>query len=112
MMKNKHGRKTLKHLYIDIQTSGHRLVTKIELLAHEMKIRRLVVKQGSGRPLFEIPLLSAILTGAFIALFAPLLAVLGLIVVYAARLKAAVERYPEPAYIKVKITEENRKTWQ
>ena len=104
-MKNKHVRGTLIALYIKIKTTGLDVVQMIKSLKEEANDHRLVVKKSDSNTLFEIPFVPATLISAGILLFAPLLAVLGVIAALAGQIEVVVDRYPKPVYIKVETTE-------
>ena len=104
-MKNEHSLGTLIPLFNEIQTTGQDLVKKVKSLIEEGNDHRLVVKKSDGHTLFEIPFVPAVLMGAGVVLFTPLVAALGVIAALVGQIEAVVERYPEPVYAVVESRE-------
>jgi len=75
----------------EYEITGDKLLAKVRELVHEANIRRLTIKDESGRVLVEIPLA----LGAIGALLLPVWAALGAIAALVARLTIVVERLEE-----------------
>jgi CBS domain-containing protein len=72
----------------EFQVSGDMLVDKIKELVHEGNIRRVIIKDGEGKTLIDIPLT----LGVVGALVAPQLAALGAIAAMVTHGTIVVER--------------------
>jgi hypothetical protein len=75
----------------EYEITGDKLLAKVRELAHEANVRRLIIKDESGRTLIEIPLT----LGAIGALLLPVWAALGAIAALVARLTIIVEKVEE-----------------
>lgn len=75
----------------EVKVSGEAVVSKVKELIREGNIRRIIVKNESGKTLFEIPLT----IGVVGALIAPQLAALGAVGALIANLSITVEREAE-----------------
>ena len=76
----------------EFKISGDALVAKIKDLIHQSNIRRIIIKNESGRTLIEIPLTVGVIGGAVGAAFFPVVAALGVIGAMVAHLTVVVER--------------------
>ena len=74
----------------EIKVTGAKLKGKLKELIHEGNVRRVIVRNGSGRTLLDMPL-NAGLAGA---LFLPFWAAVGGIVMLATEFTIVVERDP------------------
>lgn len=72
------------------KVSGEQLVSRVRQLVHEGNIRRIIVKDGSGRALIEIPLTMGVVG----AVLMPIWVALGAIAALAADYTVVVERHP------------------
>jgi len=72
----------------EIQTTGEELVAKVKELVHEGNIRRIVIKDGEGKTLVEIPLT----IGVIGALLLPVWAAIGAIAALVSECTILVER--------------------
>jgi hypothetical protein len=76
----------------EFKVKGEELVEKVKQLLHEGNVRRLIIKDESGKVYLEIP----VTFGVIGALFAPMLAAVGAVAAMVANLKIEVVRDPEP----------------
>ena len=72
----------------EMRITGEPLVTTVKKLLHEGNVRHIVIKNQDGRILVEIPLT----LGIVVALFAPVIAVIGVIGVFVEDLVIVMER--------------------
>ena len=80
-----------KVYYEEFKVAGEDLLKKIKDLLHEGNIRRVYIKDDSGRTLIEVPLT----LGVVGALLLPVWAALGAIAALAANLTVVVEKVDE-----------------
>lgn len=76
----------------EIQVSGEALVAKVRELVHQGNVRRVIVKNESGRTLIEIPLT----LGVIGAIVAPVWAALGAVAALLTESTIVVERVDMP----------------
>jgi pyruvate/2-oxoglutarate dehydrogenase complex dihydrolipoamide dehydrogenase (E3) component len=81
----------------EITVAGNQMTEQIQKLVAEGNIRRLIIRDSSGRTLLEVPLTLGVVGGASVAIFAPFLAALGALAVLVTRVNLIVERYDDPA---------------
>ncbi len=76
----------------EVKFSGDKLMTKVKELLHEGNIRRLIIKNGEGKTLIDIPLTMGVLG----TLVAPQLAAIGAIAAMVSHGSIVVEKVVEP----------------
>jgi len=76
----------------EFKVKGEELVEKVRQLIHEGNVRRLIIKDETGKVYLEIP----VTVGVIGALIAPMLAAVGAIAAMVANLKIEVIRNEEP----------------
>jgi hypothetical protein len=72
----------------ELKVQGEALLGKVKELAHEGNVRRIIIKDGQGKTLIEVPLA----VGVVGALVAPVAAAVGAIAALAADYSIVVER--------------------
>lgn len=77
----------------EVKVSGEKVVNTVKDLIREGNIRRIIIKNESGKTLFEIPLTFGVVG----ALLLPQLAALGAVGALIANLTITIERELEPA---------------
>lgn len=60
----------------ELEVAGNQLVERVRDLVKEGNVRRLIIRNGEGRTLIEIPLTIGVVAGGALAFFYPILAVL------------------------------------
>lgn len=68
------------------------VIDKVKELAKKGNVRKIIVKTDAGRSLIEIPLTVGVVGGVIGTITAPLLTVLGVVGIFAARLTIVVEK--------------------
>jgi len=86
-----------RSFYEEISVAGNQLVERLNALVSEGNIRRLIIKDNSGRTLIEVPLTLGVVAGTSVAFFAPFLAAIGAIAALVAQVQIVIERYEDPA---------------
>jgi len=86
-----------RSFYEEITVAGNQLLEQLQKLIGEGNIRRLIIKDQSGRTLIEVPLTLGVVAGTTVAFFAPFLAAVGAIAALVAQVRIIVERYENPA---------------
>ena len=83
----------------EIEIAGEQLVEKIKELAAEGKVRRLRILEPDGDIAVDIPLTVGAIAGGAMVLAAPILAIVGAIAAFAAKVKIEIvrEEDEEPA---------------
>ncbi|MCK9203446.1 MAG: DUF4342 domain-containing protein [Bacteroidales bacterium] len=76
----------------EFKVKGEELVEKVKQLIHEGNVRRLIIKDESGKVYLEIP----VTFGVIGALIAPMLAAVGAVAAMVADLKVEVVRTDSP----------------
>ncbi len=76
----------------EIKVLGHELSDKVKSLIHEGNVRRIVIKDESGRTFIEIPVTVA----AVGAVFAPVLAAVGALAAMSSKFTVVVEKSGDP----------------
>ena len=76
----------------EIEVSGDKLKEKVEGLAAEASVRRIRIKEPDGDIAVDIPLTVGAVAGGAIALAAPILALIGVIAAFFAKVKVEVVR--------------------
>ena len=71
----------------EIEIAGEQLVEKIKELAQEGKVRRLRILEPDGDIAVDIPLTVGAIAGGAMVLAAPILAIVGAIAAFAAKVK-------------------------
>ncbi len=79
----------------EIEVAGNELVDRVKELMQESNVRRLIIRNQEGEVLVEIPLTAALLGGGVAVLVAPLLAAVGGIAAFLAKVKIEVVREDE-----------------
>jgi hypothetical protein len=82
----------MENIKEEFRVKGEELVEKVKQLIHEGNVRRLIIKDETGKVYLEIP----VTFGVIGALLAPLLAAVGAIAAMVADLKIEVVRTDEP----------------
>jgi uncharacterized membrane protein len=96
-MSDKNPQEAPRSFYEEISVAGNQLLERINTLVSEGNIRRLIIKDNTGRTLLEVPLTLGVVAGTSVALFAPFLAAVGAIAALVAQVRIVVERYENPA---------------
>ncbi len=76
----------------EIEVAGQNLADEIRRLVAEGNVRRLRIRTESGDMAVELPLTVGAVAGGVVVLASPVLAVLGVLAVFAARLKVEIVR--------------------
>jgi hypothetical protein len=76
----------------EFRVRGEELVEKVKQLIHEGNVRKLIIKDETGKVYLEIP----VTVGVIGAIIAPMLAAVGAIAAMVANLKIEVIRNEEP----------------
>jgi hypothetical protein len=82
----------MENMKEEFRVKGEELVEKIKQLIHEGNVRKLIIKDETGKVFFEIP----VTFGVIGALFAPILAAAGAVAAMVADFKIEVVRDDEP----------------
>jgi len=82
----------LKTFFEEINVFGHELSDKVRSLIREGNVRRIVIKDESGRTFIEIPVSVAALG----AVFAPVIAAVGALAAMSSKFTVVVEKSGEP----------------
>ncbi|MDA8585979.1 DUF4342 domain-containing protein [Rhodobacteraceae bacterium] len=82
--KNDDGKRTWIE---DIEVTGQELLSRVKQLAADNKVKRIRIVEPDGDIALEIPLTYGAIAGGAVVLAAPVLAVLGTLGAFAARLK-------------------------
>lgn len=82
----------MENIKEEFKVKGEELVEKVKQLIHEGNVRRLIIKDESGKVYLEIPLTFGVIG----ALVAPMLAAVGAIAAMVADLKIEVVRNDDP----------------
>lgn len=82
----------MENIKEEFKVRGEELVEKVKQLIHEGNVRRLIIKDETGKVYLEIPLTFGVIG----ALVAPVLAAVGAIAAMVADLKIEVVRSDEP----------------
>lgn len=80
----------------EIEVSSEKLKEKVEKLAAEAAVRRIRIKEPDGDIAVDIPLTVGAVAGGAIVLAAPVLALIGALVGFFAKVKVEVVRVKEP----------------
>jgi hypothetical protein len=81
----------MENIKEEFRVKGEELVEKVKQLIHEGNVRRLIIKDETGKVYLEIP----VTVGVIGALIAPMLAAVGAIAAMVANLKIEVIRAEE-----------------
>lgn len=76
----------------EMEVAGHELVDRVKKLAADGNVRRLVIRNGNGDLLIEVPLTPAVVVIGAAAIINPFLTMLGALAAVLARLKIEIER--------------------
>jgi hypothetical protein len=79
----------------EINLMGGQLVDKVKELIQEGNVRRVTIKDHSGKIRLEIPLTLGVVSAAGLTLFAPILAAVGALAALVTQAKLEVERYED-----------------
>lgn len=82
----------MENIKEEFRVKGEELVEKVRQLIHEGNVRKLIIKDETGKVYLEIP----VTVGVIGALIAPMLAAVGAIAAMVANLKIEVIRDEEP----------------
>ena len=82
----------MENIREEFWVKGEELVEKVKQLIHEGNVRRLIIKDETGKVYLEIP----VTVGVIGALIAPMLAAVGAVAAMVANLKIEVIRNEEP----------------
>src|SRR5436190_395828 len=96
-MTNQNPNTNPRTFYEEVSIAGNQLVEKIESLIKQGNIRRIILKEQSGRTLLEMPLTIGAVVGTGIALYALPLAIIAAVAAYVAKVQVVIERYENPA---------------
>lgn len=77
----------------EVRPTGQAFMAKVQELIHEGNVRRVIIKNGSGRTVMEIPVTAGVVAVAL----APMLAALGALAALASDWHIEVERREPPA---------------
>ncbi len=83
--------------YEEVSVAGNQLLDQLQKMIKEGNIRRVIIKDSSGRTLLEAPLTLGVVAGTTVAFFAPFLAAVGAVAALVAQVKIVIERYENPA---------------
>lgn len=75
-----------------IEVAGSRLADKVKELVKEGNVRRLIIRKPDNEVLMEIPLTAGVGVGGVMAIFAPVLTILGAIAALVFRFRLEVVR--------------------
>ena len=89
MEDNNNKRNTFKE---EMELKGSELIERIKKLVKEGNVRKLIVKNQIGEVLLEIPLTAGVVVGGVFVLAAPLLAAIGALAGFMAKIKLEVIR--------------------
>jgi hypothetical protein len=81
-----------KPLYEEVKVTASQLLLTVRKLLQDTSVRRIVIKNASGRPIIDLPLF----LGVFAVLLLPLWSLVAVIAGSAGGYTVAVEREPEP----------------
>lgn len=76
----------------EFKLSSGSVIDKVKELVKKGNVRKIIIKTDAGRSLIEIPLSVGVGVGAVGIITAPLLTVLGVVGVFAARLTIVIEK--------------------
>jgi hypothetical protein len=79
----------------EIEVAGNQLVERVKELLTEANVRRLLLRTPDDKLLLEIPLTAGAVVGGVVTLFAPLLAILGVLAVLVSHMKVEIVRVEE-----------------
>ena len=75
-----------------ITVAGNELVKRVQELVKEGNVRRLIIRNEKGDVLLEIPLTAGFVVGGAVAVFSPVLAVVGTLAGLLAKVKIEIVR--------------------
>ena len=81
----------------EIEVKSEELVNRVKQLAADNKVKRIRIIEPDGDIAMEIPLTYGAIAGGAVVLAAPVLAILGALGAFAAKLKIEVVKEDEPA---------------
>ena len=96
-MSNQSNQNGPRSFYEEINVAGNQLVERINQLLGEGNIRRLILRDPNGRTLLEVPLTLGVVASTGVAIFAPFMAVIGVLAALIAQVHIVIERYEDPA---------------
>jgi len=82
--------------YEEITVSGSELLEKVKQLIREGNVRRVIIKNGDGESMLEIPLTAGVAITAITAAVAPVLVAVGAVAALLTQVTLGVERRGEP----------------
>jgi len=80
----------------EIEVAGEKLVAQVRKLADDASVRRIRVKTKDGDLAVDIPLTVGAIAGGAVAIASPVLAVLGALAAFVAKLDIEIVRDEEP----------------
>lgn len=81
-----------KRIYEEFKVSGDNVVAFVRQLLHKGNVRRLFIKNDSGRTLLEIPLTAGVAVTVLTAVVAPILVAVGAVAALLTQVTIGVER--------------------
>lgn len=76
----------------EIEVAGNDAVERVKELIQEGNVRRLIIRRADGQQLMEVPLTASVVAGGAMLVLAPLMATLGALVAFLAKVKIEVVR--------------------
>src|SRR5258707_9735939 len=83
--------------YEEVSVAGNQLVERLEAMIKQGNIRRLIIKDQTGKTLLEMPLTLGVVAGTGIAMMAFPIAILAAVAGLVTRVQIVIERYEDPA---------------
>lgn len=93
---NESNRRTFNE---ELEVAGSQLVERVRELIEEGNVRRLIIRNGDGRTLLEIPLTFGVVAGSALLVFYPVLAGLAAIGGLVGRIRIEVQREEPDAIV-------------
>ena len=94
--KDKTTQGNTRTFYEEVSIAGNQLVERLEAMIKQGNIRRLIIKDQTGKTLLEMPLTLGVVAGTGIAMMAFPLAILGAVAALVTRVQVIIERYEDP----------------
>src|SRR4051812_7062989 len=94
---DKNTQTNTRTFYEEVSVAGNQLVERLEAMIKQGNIRRLIIKDQTGKTLLEMPLTLGVVAGTTIAMMAFPLAVVGAVAAVVTKVQIIVERYENPA---------------
>ncbi len=80
----------------ELTVAGSQLLERLQEIIQQGNIRRIIIRDQSGRTILEVPLTLGVVGGATAVIFAPFFAAVGAIAALVARVNIHIERYEDP----------------